>query len=113
MPRRRYSREQPPRVRTAWARKAIQILSDGGWHDVEELRTQMQPLIPAQKALVTFDANWKPAVQPQPRRGRIEQGRRYIAVHTLGNLSKEAAIERKGRKYRALWPTAASAHVAG
>lgn len=105
MPRKKYARSKAPAVRTPWARVAVQILSDGRWHEADELRLQMQPHIPSRKALATFDANWMPPHHPQPRGGRIEQGRRYIAVHTLGNLLKESALERRGTKYRASWPT--------
>jgi hypothetical protein len=104
MPRRHYSRTTSPSVRTTWAKVAVKVLSDGKWHDIDELRGEMEPLIPATKALATFDANWMPRFFPQPKKGRTAQGRRYIAVHTLGNLRKEYAVEKKGRKYRALWP---------
>lgn len=104
MPRRQYSRVTPPRVRTPWAIAAVEVLSDGKWHDLDELRSEMEPKIPARKALETFDANWMPRFTPQAKKGRTAQGRRYISVHTLGNLRKEYAVEKKGNKYRALWP---------
>lgn len=104
MPRRTYSRTAAPRVRTPWARVAVSILSDGDWHHVDELRQEMEPHIPARKALETFDANWLAQYSPQPKKGRTAQGRRYIAIHTLGNLRKEYAVEKKGQHYRALWP---------
>lgn len=104
MPRRKYSRDSAPRVRTPWAKVAVEVLSDGKWHSLDELRAEMEPLIPARKALDTFDANWLPKYSPQPKKGRTTQGRRYIAVHTLGNLRKEFAVEKQGQKYRALWP---------
>lgn len=91
-----------PRPRAPWSVAAIEILADGDWHHIDEFTVAMAPLIPQDKALATFDKHWLSG-RPAPVSSRIQQGRRYILRHALGNLRKSGTIVQDGDRYRGNW----------
>lgn len=96
-------RPTTPAAQVAWTATAVEILSDGKWHDRDEVLEAMAPTIPAGYAVERF-RYYMPA-DAKRNNALYARARRFVAGHAMRNLQRNGAVEydqAKGR-YRRAW----------
>jgi len=82
--------------------KILAILSDGRPHQLEKMRSAIDPLIPSEFAL--RDSQRRRPIKPDELHHAISVGRRHIIARQLSNLLFRGVINSCGRGIaRTLW----------